>query len=499
VRRLFGVIPGLCAGAALAVVPVSVVTARSDGMDALMMLLCVLAFWLVVLAVQRGQARYLYLAGVAMGLAFNVKLFEALVPLPALILFYLFAAKVPFRRRLAHVAAACGLVVLVGLSWAIAVSLSPSHSRPYPIGSTDGSVWNEIFVYNGLNRVSPPAGPAHAVRHSGLFNGTAGLWLAPELVAAFVFGALALLGARRGQRGAAIAVGAWLVTGTVLFNHMTNLRVRYLDAFTPAVAVALGAGAGLLAARSARGRVAAGAALAVGLVASPLALHALSKPPAPGPGPLAIAAGAAAVALALAALLVPRARQLPLALPVAALAMVSLLAHPVSTSAQLVRTHVTDDSSNSPLRPAQETALERFLQTHPGGVGAAAPAKAETLIAHEGRPVLMLTSYKGRPAIGVDQLRADVLAGRVRWFLMDHRCTPSTPAGCAAPVQWVAKHGADATRLAGIPGRGVLFEVRASASVHAGTTTRRKLPRSALSRRYRRATHPATRVHRRRS
>jgi hypothetical protein len=347
------------------------------------------------------------------------------------------------------------------------------------------------------------------MHHAGLLNGTACLWLGPELVAAFVFGALAVIAVRRApaMRGAAIAVGLWLVTGFVLFNHMTKLRVRYLDAFTPAVAVALGAGAGLLAARSARGRVAAAAALAVGLVASPLALHALGKPPAPGPGPLAITAGAAAVALALVASLVPRARQLPLALPVAALAMVSLLAHPLSTSAQLVSRHVTDDSSNSPLPPAKEAALERFLQSQPAThyqVGAAAPAKAETLIAHEGRPVLMLTSYKGRAAVAVAQLQADVLAGRVRWFLMDHRCTPSTPAGCAAPVQWLVNHGRDATGLAGIPGRGVLFEVtpktiRESAIVHAGTTTRRRPRRSALSTRYRRASHPARRVHRRRS
>ena len=507
VRRLYGVVPGLCAGAALAVIPASVVTARSDGMDALMMLLAVLAFWLVVMAVQRRRARWLYLAAVAMGLAFNVKLFEALVPLPALILFYLVAANVPFRRRVGHVAAACGLVVLVGLSWAVAVSLSPAHSRPYPIGSTDGSVWNEIFVYNGLNRVSPPPGPVPLVRHAGLLGGTAGLWIGPELVAAFVFGALAVVAVRRAPRGAAIAVAVWLLTGFFLFDHMTNLRVRYLDAFTPAVAVALGAGAGLLAARSARGRVAAVAALAVGLVASPLALHTVSKPPAPGPGPLAIAAGAAAVALALAATLVPRARQLPLVLPVAALAMVSLLAHPLSTSAQLVRGHVTDDSSNSPLPPAQEAALERFLQSEPATryqVGAAAPAKAETLIAHDGRPVLVLTSYRGRPAMTVPQLRADVLAGQVRWFVMDHRCTTATPVGCAAPVRWVATHGRDVTRSAGIPGRGVLFEltprtIRESAIVHAGTTTLRRPRRSAPSRRYRRDSHPATRVHRRRS
>ncbi len=527
VRRLFGVIPGLCAGVALAVLPVSVVTARSDGMDALMMLLAVLAFWLVVIAIQRGRARYLYLAAVAMGLAFNVKLFEALVPLPALLLLYVLAMRLPLRRRLEHVIAACALVAVVGLSWAIAVSLAPAHSRPYPIGSTDGSVWNEIFVYNGLHRLSPPAGPVAHHAHTGasaghlrLLTGASGAWFGPELVAAAVLALLAVLAAGRFWRAsplirsAAIAIGVWLVIGTGLFNHMTKLRVRYLDAYTPAVAVALGAGVGLLAARSARGRVAAAPALAVGLVASPLALHRLSTPPAPGPGPLAIAAGAAAVALALAAALsvrfIPRAGRLAaaVALPVAALALVSLLAQPASTSARLVRQHVNDDSSRSPLPAPKEVALERFLHANRGGtyyeVGAAAPAKAETLIAHDGQPVLVLTSYKGRPTVTADQLRAQVLAGRVRWFLMDHRCSASTPAGCASPVRWIEAHGRDVTLAAGIPGHGVLFEVtpqtiREIASARGRTTTPQTLRRSARSTRRRTATHPARHVRRRRS
>ena len=84
VRRLYGRTAGLIAACALAVLPVAVLTARSDTMDALMMLLDVLAAWLVVLGAQKRAAWPFVAAGAVMGLAFNVKLFEALIVLPAL-------------------------------------------------------------------------------------------------------------------------------------------------------------------------------------------------------------------------------------------------------------------------------------------------------------------------------------------------------------------------------------------------------------------------------
>ena len=185
-----------------------------------------------------------------------------------------------------------------------------------------------LFVYNGLHRLSPPARaaavhshvvPSAAPGRPPLLAGLPGVWIGAELVAAVALGLLALITAGRprgwGPRLAgAVAIGVWLVLGTVLFNHMTNLRVRYLEAFTPAVAIALGTGVALLAGRAARGRVTAAAALAAGLVAAPVALHALTTPRAHGPGSPALAAGAAAALLALAAALgarfVPSGRRL---------------------------------------------------------------------------------------------------------------------------------------------------------------------------------------------
>jgi 4-amino-4-deoxy-L-arabinose transferase-like glycosyltransferase len=526
VRRLFGGLAGLGAGAALAVLPVSVVASRSDALDSLMMALAVLALWLAVLAVQRGRARYMYLAAVVMGLDFNVKLFEALVALPAVFLIYLLGARLPLRRRLEHAGAAAALFVAVSLSWAIAVSLSPAHSRPYPIGSTDGSVWNVLFVYNGIDRVKPPVVKAAHVHHvvnaalpgrPALLAGLPGARLGAELVAAIVLGLLAALASGRPRRGsqrlaAAIAIGVWLVVGALLFNHMTNLRLRYLEAFTPAVAAALGSGVGWLSLRAGRGRIAAAAALAAGLVLSPLVLHRLATPPAPWPSALAIAAGAVACALAVAAVALPRlvpaaSRVAPLlGAAVAVLALVSLLARPASVSARLVRSHASDTGIGSPLPAWKLARVESFLLAHRDGAkyefAAAAPARAAPLIARDGQPALMLTSYRGRQVVSPAQLQGYVRAGQVRWVLLDaRRCTPTTPTGCAASVRWVEAHGRDVTSRLGIPQRGLLYELSpaATAAARGGTTTRHSPPRSARSARHRRGSRRATHARRRRS
>ena len=154
VRRLFGRAAGLASALALAVMPISVMTSRSDTMDSLMMALSVLAAWLVVRAAETDRKRFLFLAAAVMGLNFEVKLFEALLAVPALVLLYLLAAPRPVLRRVGALAVALPIFLAVAVAWPTAVSLAPSH--PYAIGSTNGSVWNAIFVFNGIQRVNPP-------------------------------------------------------------------------------------------------------------------------------------------------------------------------------------------------------------------------------------------------------------------------------------------------------------------------------------------------------
>lgn len=161
VRRLAGRTAGLASAVTLAVLPVAVVTARSDTMDSLMMALLVLDAWLLVRYAERRELRWLVLAALVLGVDFNVKLFEALVPVPAFLLFLWMSSHgdgPALRAR--RFAAAAAVFVVVALSWLIAVSLTPSHDRPYPVGSTNGSVWNAVFVYNGTARLTKAPRPA---------------------------------------------------------------------------------------------------------------------------------------------------------------------------------------------------------------------------------------------------------------------------------------------------------------------------------------------------
>ena len=130
VRRGFGQPAGLVAGASLAVLPAAVLTGRSDTMDTLMGTLLLAAAWVIVAAPARYRGHAVVAAGALAGLAFEVKLFEVAVALPALVVLAVVAlrrSRSDWRR------------VLLGreplprgrASWPLAASLAPGP-HPWP-------------------------------------------------------------------------------------------------------------------------------------------------------------------------------------------------------------------------------------------------------------------------------------------------------------------------------------------------------------------------------
>jgi 4-amino-4-deoxy-L-arabinose transferase-like glycosyltransferase len=115
VRRVFGTAAGLASALALAVLPEAVMTSRSDTMDAVMGLLLVAALWCLIRAAQRGRRRWIMAAAVCVGIAFNVKLLEAFVGVPALGLGAWVACPGTRVQRARTVVAALGLLVAVSL------------------------------------------------------------------------------------------------------------------------------------------------------------------------------------------------------------------------------------------------------------------------------------------------------------------------------------------------------------------------------------------------
>ncbi|MEA2483353.1 MAG: hypothetical protein QOC55_1300, partial [Thermoleophilaceae bacterium] len=262
IRRGFGRTAGLAAAAALAVLPAEVMTARSDTMDATMAALLVLAAWLVVRGLERGRSRELYIAGAVVGLAFEAKLFEALVPLPALVLLFWVGSSARRRTRVKQLAGAGAVAACVALAWPLLFALSQVGVRPYPLGSSNGSIWSTVFGYNGINRVtgastqsaldrlSPPgagrllaSGPIHLAA-------LVGTTLVPALAVGCAAAGLGLV--RRRNLGKvpfalAVAMGVWLVLTGVLLSFISHVPVRYLEALLPAIAGVFGIGLALLA------------------------------------------------------------------------------------------------------------------------------------------------------------------------------------------------------------------------------------------------------------
>ncbi|HZQ35594.1 MAG TPA: glycosyltransferase family 39 protein, partial [Dehalococcoidia bacterium] len=153
VRRRFGAIAGLLAALALALTPISVATNRNNTIDSQLVLTSLLAAWATLKATERGSLRWLLLAMALVGLGFNIKTLEAFLVLPALILVYLVAAPVGWRRRILQLAAAGVVLLAASLAWVVTVDLIPASQRPYVGSSRHNSELELALGYNGLQRL----------------------------------------------------------------------------------------------------------------------------------------------------------------------------------------------------------------------------------------------------------------------------------------------------------------------------------------------------------
>src|SRR5437763_7896887 len=153
VRRHFGVTAGLLAALALALSPISIVTNRNNTIDSTLALTLLVGAWAVLRAAETGRLRWLLLSAVIVGVGFNIKMLEAYLVVPAFGLLYLLAAPRSIWKRIGHLVIAGALLLVISLSWVVAVDLIPASQRPY-VGSTqDNSELSLALGYNGIQRL----------------------------------------------------------------------------------------------------------------------------------------------------------------------------------------------------------------------------------------------------------------------------------------------------------------------------------------------------------
>ncbi len=291
VRRHFGIVAGLLAALALALSPLSVVTARNNTIDSTLVLVLLLGAWAMMLAAETGRWRWLLLSSALIGLGFNIKMLEAYLVLPAFGLLYLLTAPRAFWMRCGQLLVAVLVLLTVSLSWAVAVDHTPASQRPYVGSSKDNSEISLAFGYNGIDRllgrfgfnraVSDETGQSVSIerqgetdfeglpfagspaelwrrgRGAGFGAGTPGplrlfteqlggqiSWLLPIAL----LGMLALAWQyrpnvrRNRQQQSLLLWGVWLLTMGVFFSISQFFHQYYMTTFAPAICALFGAG-----------------------------------------------------------------------------------------------------------------------------------------------------------------------------------------------------------------------------------------------------------------
>ncbi|WP_461120737.1 ArnT family glycosyltransferase [Saccharothrix stipae] len=251
VRRTAGEAAGLIAGAVLALTPVAVLMFRFNNPDALLVLLLVAGAYATVRATEKASVGWLVLAGAAVGFAFLAKMLQAFLVLPAFGLVYLAFAPAPLARRLWHLGAALGAVVVAGGWWVLAVELVPADARPYIGGSQENSVLELALGYNGLGRLTGEEvgsvgggggwGSAGWSRLLGDEMGGQIAWLLPTALVLLIAGWWA---GRTAERVGLALWGGWLVITAVVFSYMNGIiHAYYTVALAPAIGALIGIGA----------------------------------------------------------------------------------------------------------------------------------------------------------------------------------------------------------------------------------------------------------------
>ncbi|MEU9407007.1 glycosyltransferase family 39 protein [Streptomyces sp. NPDC048281] len=262
VKRDFGVVAGTVAALVLTLTPITVAINRDTNPDPILVFLMLLGAAALLKAVRTGRLMPLVWSAVAIGFAFNTKMMQAYVVLPAFFVVYLWAADLSLGRRVRNLAVATAALVVSSAWWMVIVDLIPASSRPYIGGSTDNTVWDLVIGYNGFGRIFGASSSVGSAGNGASFGGSSGLyrmfndimggqisWLIPFAAIALV-GGLVLRGRapRTDARRAALMLwGGWFVLHFLTFSLAEGtFHPYYVTAMAPGIAALAGAGGVML-------------------------------------------------------------------------------------------------------------------------------------------------------------------------------------------------------------------------------------------------------------
>ncbi|MBK3569392.1 glycosyltransferase family 39 protein [Streptomyces sp. MBT62] len=262
IKRDFGAVAGTISAVVLALTPITVAITRDTNPDPILVLLMMLGAVALLKAVRNGKLMPLVWSAVAIGFAFNTKMMQAYVVLPAFFLVYLWATNVSLGKRIRNLAVATVALVVSSAWWMVIVDLIPASSRPYIGGSTDNTVWDLVIGYNGFGRIFGASSSVGSQGNGASFGGSSGLyrmfneimggqisWLIPFAAIALIAGLVLRGRAPRTdpKRAALMLWGGWFVLHFLTFSLAEGtFHPYYVTAMAPGIAALAGAGGVLL-------------------------------------------------------------------------------------------------------------------------------------------------------------------------------------------------------------------------------------------------------------
>lgn len=151
--RYFGRAAGLTSALVFALTPAVAVASRNNTMDMQLIFVLLVAARFLFRSLETGKWRWLFLCALFVGLGFNIKMLQAYMILPAVVIVYLIFAKERFFKRVAAGALSLVILAAVSFAWVAAVDLTPAGSRPYVGSSSNNTVLQLIVGHNGAERL----------------------------------------------------------------------------------------------------------------------------------------------------------------------------------------------------------------------------------------------------------------------------------------------------------------------------------------------------------
>ncbi|WP_235599476.1 ArnT family glycosyltransferase [Paenibacillus amylolyticus] len=167
VKPTYGLAAARISAFAMATVPVVAAVSRTNNIDSMLVFTLLLGSWFLFKGSKQGSAWRILVAFGLIGLAFNMKMLQAYMILPAFYLFYLLAFQAKWRRKIILLIGSTAVLAVVSLSWAVTVDSIPEDERPYIGSSETNSVMELAFGYNGLSRLT---GQQNTAGNAGMPN-----------------------------------------------------------------------------------------------------------------------------------------------------------------------------------------------------------------------------------------------------------------------------------------------------------------------------------------